>query len=48
MANKQGSPEYSGAFASYLKKIQNPTKAKKRGGYTELYKRGGRKKLKKC
>ena len=48
MANKQGSPEYSGAFASYLKKIQNPTKAKKRGGYRELYKRGGRKKLKKC
>ncbi|MAN62443.1 MAG: hypothetical protein CMI60_10915 [Parvibaculum sp.] len=48
MANMQGSPEYSGAFASYLKKIQNPTKAKKRGGYRELYKRGGRKKLKKC
>lgn len=48
MANKQGSPEYSGAFASYLKQVQNPNKEKKRGGYRALYRRGGRKKLKKC
>jgi hypothetical protein len=46
MANKQGSPEYNGAYLSYLKQVQNPTK--RRGGYRELYKRGGRKKLKKC
>ena len=43
----QGTPEYSNAFAGYLKKLSDNTN-KRKGGYRSLYGRGGRKMLKKC
>ena len=44
----QGTPEYSNAFAGYLKKLSSNTKKERDGGYRSLYGRGGRKMLKKC
>jgi hypothetical protein len=48
MEDKKGTPEYSNAFAGYLKKMSNNTKKERDGGYRSLYRRGGRKMLKKC
>ena len=47
MEDKKGTPEYSNAFAGYLKKLSNNTNQRE-GGYRSLYGRGGRKMLKKC